>query len=167
MEQTHKLVGSIRDTIQGLRPAMLNYGLYPALEGLVDELLERMGDKVAVNMAVPASSVRYDVKAEQHLYRIVQQACENAVRHARCREVCISGQSREDGVDLEVQDDGVGFPDGHAMDLNELLMAGHFGLAGMFERAALIGAELRIEPGEGGGTRVMLRWVTQGRSEPV
>ena len=159
IEQTHQhLVSSIRDTIQGLRPAMLNYGLYPALEGLVDELLERVGEKVAVNLDVPASTARYDAKTEQHLYRIVQQACENAIRHAHCQEVCISGRMGKDRVDLEVQDDGMGFPVGQVMDLNELLMAGHFGLAGMFERAALIGAELRIEPAEGGGTRVRLIW---------
>jgi signal transduction histidine kinase len=151
-------VDRIRDIINGLRPAMLNYGLPAALETLADDLNDRLPDGPHVVDDLDKSDVRLDNRVELHLFRIAQQACENAIRHAACRTIHITGQLTESTVDLVVSDDGKGFPAGHQIDLPGLLADKHFGLAGMFERAALIGAELEIHSQPGLGCQVSVRW---------
>jgi signal transduction histidine kinase len=153
-----RLVTRLRQTISGLRPAMLNYGLRAALEELADELAERAGSGVKVRLEVPPSAARYPPHAEQHLYRIVQQAAENALRHARARTICIQGRLEPEQVDLTIEDDGVGFVLSAALDLPRLAAHRHFGLAGMFERAALVGGEVTIEAAPESGTRVRVVW---------
>jgi signal transduction histidine kinase len=149
-------VGSIRKVISGLRPGMLNYGLRPALDELVDELSSQCGGKLVFDLDVPQSEVRYPEEVEQHLYRIVQQACQNAIKHAHARSICIHGRLEPSWVVLTVQDDGIGFPAGEALDLSTLLASGHFGLAGMNERAEMIGGQLRIDSSPGHGTCVQI-----------
>ncbi len=140
--------------ISDLRPAMLNYGLRAGLEELVDEISERSRDGVVVRLEIPASQVRYDPRVEGHLYRIVQQATENAVRHSGGLLIRIYGDLKPDSASLVVEDDGTGFPDADHLNFEHFLAHRHFGLARMFERAAIIGAELRIqsipEPGDEG-----------------
>jgi signal transduction histidine kinase len=143
--------------IEDLRPAMMAYGLWPALQQLVDELSERAGN-VKIQIDIPENDVRYDPQGEQHLFRIVQQACENALRHANAKFIYIKGQIEPGNCFLAVEDDGIGFPTDEYLDLTVLLSRKHFGLAGMFERAALIGAELKINSIPGSGTRVLVNW---------
>ncbi|GAB4533412.1 MAG: hypothetical protein Fur0018_22740 [Anaerolineales bacterium] len=87
---------------------------------------------------------------EQALYRIAQEALENIVRHARARQVTISLRA-DDGLGLEIVDDGVGFA-------RDAIPAGRFGLAGMRERAAAAGAALDVDSRPGDGTRIRLTW---------
>jgi signal transduction histidine kinase len=152
------LTTSIRQTIQGLRPAMLDYGLRAGLTELVDELIDRAGDQVAIQLEIPQTDVRYDPKVEQHLFRIVQQACENALRHAQARNVRICGELGPEQVSLEVEDDGIGFPAGEQLDLNGLLKEKHYGLAGMHDRAKFIKGRLQVRSAPGAGTRVSVQW---------
>jgi signal transduction histidine kinase len=159
VEQAYQeLVGNIRQALGGLRPAMLNFGLYPALEELVDELAERSNGGVSTKLDLQPTLVRYEAKAEQHLYRIVEQACVNALQHARPRQLSVSGALQPDEVRLEVRDDGMGMPVGMALNMSQLLLEGHYGLVGMFERAALIGADLKISSSPESGTCIELSW---------
>lgn len=146
----------VRRLMSGLRPPLLDQGLYLALEQLVEDLNTK-DDAIQVNMQVPSSLIRFDPSAEQHLFRIIQQACENASIHAQAKSVSVNGSIESTGIDLEVSDDGLGF-ELHGSTLSELLKTRHFGLAGMSERAAMIGAELSINSAPGVGTRVELRW---------
>lgn len=95
---------------------------------------------------------------EQHLYRIIQQACENAMFHADAKHVSIQGKLVKDGADLVVDDDGKGFKLSGENDLADFLSTRHFGLAGMQERAAMIDAKLFVDTAPGKGTRVRLSW---------
>ena len=61
-------------------------------------------------------------------------------------------------INLNLQDDGVGFDPGEALNLDILISKKHFGLAGMIERAAIIGAEVRIESRSEAGTRIQITW---------
>lgn len=157
-------VQRIREIISGLRPGLLNYGLYAALDELADDTASQLGVQSTnpgatdVDFELPYSTVRYPPEVELHLYRIVQQACKNAITHAHSNRITISGQLELDYIDLRVTDDGVGFSGDTKIDLAELLLKKHFGLAGMFERAALIGAEVRIETARGQGTTVRVVW---------
>ena len=147
----------LRQMISGLRPAMLSYGLAPALEELVDELSVR-SENNAIQININSSGARYESGVETHLYRIVQQACENALRHAQARTIEIYGSCDSEEVQLTIADAGVGFPKPDHLDFKQLLADKHYGVAGMFERAEIIGAELRIDSKPGEGTRVNLSW---------
>ena len=158
-EDFQAVTSRLRQMIQGLRPAMLNYGLAPALEDLADELSTRSDNDTGIQAEITcSSSARYDTKVEAHLYRIVQQACENALRHAQASSIHIHGRCDPEGVQLSVQDDGIGFSDPDQMDFSQLLADKHYGLANMFERAALIGAELQIKSSAGRGTQISVTW---------
>jgi signal transduction histidine kinase len=86
--------------------------------------------------------------AQIEVFRIVQEALGNAVRHSRARQVWIGMSMRGDRLVVEVRDDGIGFDPRSADD--------GLGLGGMRDRAALLGAKLEIRSRPGGGTIVRL-----------
>ncbi len=158
-----KVADSLRLIVTDLRPAMLNYGLYAALKGLVVALSGRPGNYVDIVLELAASSVRYDPKTELHVYRIMQQACENALRHAKCKNIKIHGRLTQPRLEVTAEDDGDGFETGEQLDLARLVAHKHFGLAGMVERAGLINAEIHINSTPGQGTWVHVLWNSNGR----
>ncbi|MGW6877771.1 sensor histidine kinase [Streptomyces xanthophaeus] len=92
----------------------------------------------------------------RHLVAVVCEALENARRHAQARRVVVEAAVDGPRLTVTVEDDGRG-PAGAGADLAALHRAGRFGLIGMTERAAAIGARLDVGPGGGGrGTRVRL-----------
>ncbi len=157
-ERHQQLDDTVRRMIHGLRPPMLNFGLYHAIRELVDDMDEKPFAKARVSLELSASEARFDSKAEQHLFRIVQQACENALLHGKARKISITGKISKAAVEFVVQDDGKGFALAGGPELAALLAAKHFGLVGMHERAELIGARLGVETAPSKGTRIDLHW---------
>ncbi|MFZ5922909.1 MAG: GAF domain-containing sensor histidine kinase [Chloroflexota bacterium] len=153
------LTQRLREIVSNLRPPMLNYGLEPAIRELADNLMERSQDTLPIRVDLQTDGSRYPLKTEMHLFRIVQEACENSLRHARAANVVISGRLSSTEIALVLQDDGVGFNAGEGLQLESLIANKHFGLAGMIERAAIIGAEVGInsQPGQGTVIRVALK----------
>jgi two-component system, NarL family, sensor histidine kinase UhpB len=90
--------------------------------------------------------------AETALYRIAQEALNNVAKHSRARNVDVMLERRSDRVTLIIEDDGVGFDAEGATGAGE-----GFGLMGMQERAALVGATLQIESTIGQGTTILVR----------
>ena len=89
------------------------------------------------------------------MYRVVQEALNNVLKHARAAQVDIALERHADHVSLIIEDDGVGFDASQAaIDTHGI---GGVGLLGMRERAALIGADLQIESTVGRGTTVFVR----------
>ena len=86
-------------------------------------------------------------RLETVVYRLVQEALTNILKHAGAVRVDLQIQSREDRLDVIVSDDGKGFEPSSELR--------GFGLAGMRERIEPAGGELRIESRPGAGTRVM------------
>jgi len=152
------LTQRLREIVSYLRPPMLNYGLEPAIRELADNLMDRSNDGVQVDVELQTDGSRYASKIELHLFRIVQEACENALRHAQARNITISGILFSQEINLNLKDDGVGFDAGENLQLDVLIANKHFGLAGMIERAAITGAEVRIESKLGGGTSIQITW---------
>jgi signal transduction histidine kinase len=107
---------------------------------------------------VPDSPVRYDPEFELHVYRIVEQACENAVRHAQAASIEVQGRLEPGRIDLTIADDGVGFPAGQQLDLVGLVATKHFGLVSMFERAAVAKAQMEIDSAPQQGARINIQW---------
>ncbi|MBU0512018.1 MAG: hypothetical protein KJ638_10020, partial [Chloroflexi bacterium] len=158
LQEGYNLVTTrLRSMITSLRPTMLNYGLWTALDEFTDELSERAESGISIVLNIPSSEARYEPKIEEHIYRIVQQACENALRHAQAGTIRVNGTLEPEHVKLIIEDDGIGFSF-EWLDFDTLLTHRHFGLAGMFERADLIGAELKFDSASGKGTRVFVSW---------
>jgi signal transduction histidine kinase len=136
----------LRDLIAELRPAALDdLGLGPAIESLAKRQAAIGGFSVELNVELESGG-RLDRDTETAIYRIVQEALSNAVKHAHAPTVSLRVTQLPDRVQVAVEDDGGGFdPDG--------VRAG-FGLTGMRERALLAGGRLWISSTEGGPTRV-------------
>lgn len=149
----------IRQLITGLRPAMLTYGLGAALEEYIESLAERAEKHISIIYMVSSDAMsRYAPDIEEYLFRIVQQACENAYRHAHANYIRVSGEITSDQVRLAIEDDGVGFAISGQLDLPSLLANRHFGLVGMYERSVILSADLQIDSAIGQGTKVQILW---------
>jgi signal transduction histidine kinase len=127
-----------------LRPAALDdFGLVPAIERLRDGVEEQGG--LTVDVQSPLGDERLPSETETALYRIVQEALTNVMKHAAATRVTVRLSRSDKNVVLVIQDDGKGFEPGRARD-------GGLGLVGMRERVALLGGRLTVESSEGGGT---------------
>ena len=92
------------------------------------------------------------------IFRIIQQACENSLKHAQCKNILIQGKISSDFIILNVTDDGVGFDVDEDNDFSQFLENHNYGIVGMFERAHLIGAKLHINSELGSGTIISFNW---------
>lgn len=139
-------IDNLSALIAELRPAALDeIGLVPALRtlaarkeregGIVVDVLTRLGD-----------GDRLPAELESVLYRLVQEALNNAVKHAGASRVEAVLEYADDRVEVTIRDDGRGF--------DPTATNGGFGLVGMRERVELAGGELRIEAATGRGTTV-------------
>ena len=136
-----------------LRPSALDdLGLEAAVTNYANDFRERYSIEVDVHCDL---TVRLDSAIETTVYRIVQEALTNIVKHAQAQYVSIIVERQDHLLRAIVEDDGVGFPaerfHGHGSPDRRL------GLAGMRERAALVGGELNIESSPGHGTTLFLR----------
>ncbi|HEV3323744.1 MAG TPA: GAF domain-containing sensor histidine kinase [Solirubrobacteraceae bacterium] len=136
---------SLRDLITELRPAALDdLGLGPAIESLAKRQAAAAG--FALDMNIEFGLHERPREIEDAIYRIVQEALSNVVRHAGAEQATLSVRQLPRHVEVTVQDDGCGFvPDGPSEG---------FGLIGMRERADLLGGELSLSSREGGPTCV-------------
>jgi len=129
-----------------LRPSALDdFGLLPAVERLAATVSES-GPKVDV--AAQLGDARLSPDAETVLYRIVQEALTNVVKHASAEHVSITLVRKGSSAVVVVEDDGGGFDPGALRD-------GALGIAGMRERVALVGGRLTIESSPRRGTTLV------------
>jgi signal transduction histidine kinase len=139
-----KTINQVRDLALLLRPSMLDdLGLAPALNWHARETSKRTG----LNVAVTADE-SIDGLPEEHrtcIYRLVQEAVNNAVRHANARAVEVAVRKEREKVNVTVQDDGAGFDTRFLRGL---------GLLGMEERVRRLGGSLKITSKPGRGTLV-------------
>jgi signal transduction histidine kinase len=158
-ESYKRLIQQIREIVSDLRPPSLMYGLKFALEGLADHLSERHHDKPRIRAEIRMDGMcRYPEIVENYLYRIVQEACENALKYSRANSITITGELREGEIRLDVVDDGIGFTAEINLPLDDMVANKHYGLAGMHERADLIGAVVRITSKPVKGTQIHVSW---------
>ena len=154
-----ELTTRLREIVSDLRSPMLDMGLKLAFEDIADKLSERNQEAVKVLADIQADGeCRYPEKIESHLYRIMQEICENALKHARAKTIKITARLSRERTELQVEDDGIGFAVGSSLKLDDMLVDKHFGLAGIHERASLIGAEVHLHSQPGTGTRVRVIW---------
>ncbi len=141
-----------------LRPTALDdLGLKAALAGLVEEVGRRSG----IESEFEASGELADLAADIQLvvYRVAQEAISNAVQHAEAENVRVQLRREAGRVELSVGDDGSGFTFERA--------ARGLGIAGMRERALLVGGDLRVESRPDLGTRVRLSIPSSTQAAPA
>jgi PAS domain S-box-containing protein len=148
-----KLIDKTIDEVRGmavrLRPGVLDdLGLIPALDWYTSDFEKRTG--IACTFAHDGVDEVGDVLATA-AYRITQEALTNVARHAFARHVEVRLQRENGFLSLSVADDGQGFL---ALDLS---LSEGLGVAGMKERATLVGGSLQIESAPGKGARVHFR----------
>lgn len=160
LKQYDSLAQHLREIVSELRPPLLSYGLKLGLEELADNLMER-NQGVSIYVRIEGQDTRYSGNMESHIYRMIQEACENAMRHGRASHIEIIGNLQPGDLELIVVDNGNGFDTKSMLHLDYLLEHKHFGLAGMVERALLIGARLKINSDRGTGTQVTIQWASQ------
>lgn len=159
-----EVIDSLRDTIYRLRPEMLSYGLKVALEELTD-MFNARGTATQVYTEAEGPLHVFDAEVELNLFRIVEQAGENALNHAQSSQLQINAQITESEAHITITDDGVGFAYTLGQDLGQLIAQKHFGLVNMFERAGFINADLTIKSQPGQGTKITLHWQASPPSE--
>jgi signal transduction histidine kinase len=130
-----------------LRPSALDdFGLSPAVERLAGTFEERTGIHTALETSLRGG--RLPAEIETVLYRVVQEALTNVVKHAGAERVSIVITQGGDGIRVVVEDDGRGF---QPEDIREDAL----GVVGMRERVGLVGGTLELESAPGAGTALV------------
>jgi signal transduction histidine kinase len=131
-----------------LRPRALDdFGLVPALERLTSGMAEDTG--LAVDLEARLREERLPEEIETTLYRVIQQALNNVVKHASAAHVSVVLAQRNGVVTAIIEDDGRGFTPGEETERG-------VGLLGMRERVALVEGRLTVESSKGAGTTLVI-----------
>jgi signal transduction histidine kinase len=139
-----KTVNEVRDLALLLRPSMLDdFGLVPALNWYARAMTKRTG----LNVVLSADEAADELPDEHTtcIYRLVQEAVNNAARHANARSVHVDLRREESSVRVDVRDDGAGF---------DTRIVRGLGLLGMEERVRRLGGRFAIESQPGRGTTI-------------
>jgi signal transduction histidine kinase len=145
-------VHALRAICNDLRPPLLQHDLVSALKALVVELDARSPAPVHIDLA--ADDLRLPDDVALAIFRITQEALHNAIQHADASEIAVRLTKYPDRLRLTVTDDGRGIAGG--VEPARFVAQGHFGLAGMRERAAMIGGRLDVQTAADYGTVVIL-----------
>jgi len=148
--QIESEIENLHAIISDLRPATLDeLGLRPTLESLLQRRRDQSALAITSTLSLPdpaAGGERLTPEIETTVYRLVQEALTNIIKHAGASTVHVDVAATPGRVAVAISDDGVGF----SADAK----TSGFGLAGMRERVFLVGGTLAIEPRENGGTTV-------------
>ena len=157
-EATRAVVAEVRELVVAtlhdvrrlaveLRPKALDdFGLEAALERLTQTFAEQAG--LPADFHARLGNERLPEEVETALYRIVQEALTNIVKHAQASRVSVVLTRKGDSAVAVIEDDGLGFDEDETRD-------GGFGLVGMRERVALLDGRVTIEASRGSGTSIV------------
>ncbi|MDO9529951.1 MAG: cache domain-containing protein [Syntrophales bacterium] len=163
IREVRKLAGNFREVIfktleeiqwlsYELRPSVLDdLGLNAALNRYVKELSQHANINIKYDLQ-EYRDVRLGSVVETTVYRVVQEALTNVIRHAGAQNIEVSLKSNDNNMEAIVEDDGKGFNLSLLQNDKQAL-----GLFGMTERATLVGGELIIDTAPGKGTKIVLK----------
>jgi signal transduction histidine kinase len=148
----------IRLLARGLRPPVLDtLGLSASLRGLCDEVARRTGLSIQYT---GTDSLPLPDTVTICLYRVLQEALTNVVKHAKARQVKVGLQEDAESVSISVEDDGLGFDTRTSMSSGDA--SGGIGLLGMQERLEQLGGRLEIASRPRQGTRILAQVPVMG-----
>lgn len=141
-QRTNDIIEEVRRLSQDLRPAALDrLGLMPALKRLASDVADYSGIETTVR--VNGEERRLSEEVELILFRITQEAMRNVWRHAQANRAEITVEFGESKTKISISDNGKGFEPPEKID--HLTRDGKLGLAGMQERARLLGGSITVE----------------------
>ena len=148
-EASSAAIDEVREISYNLRPYHLDrLGLTQAIGAMLDRVAS--AHRLTITRTLDPLDGLFAADAEINIYRIVQEAVNNIVRHARATEFQVTIRHQAGRVEIVISDNGCGFASDRPSP------GGGFGLVGMTERAHLLGAELSIQSAPGQGTTVRL-----------
>ena len=152
IKRANQAINDLHNIAQGLMPSILDaLGLVSSLRALLNEFREHTDIKIKFfNRNVPK---RFDQEKELAIYRIVQEALNNIIKHAKAKNVHVSLLKKGSVLFLSVEDDGVGFDQDKKMKISK--GKGPLGLVIMRERAMQLDGELTVESSLGKGTHLL------------
>ncbi|MBI4267104.1 MAG: PAS domain S-box protein [Chloroflexi bacterium] len=150
--QAIQALEGVRRCAQDLRPSILDdLGLIAALEWMAED----MGKQTTVDARLEVTGSARDLPAETQLllFRVAQEALSNIRRHAGASTAQVKVEFGDRSVKLTIRDNGQGF---RVMATDDLVRKGKLGIAGMHERARLLGGSLSLRSKPGKGTQVVI-----------
>ena len=145
-EDVRGVIREVRDTLYDLRTDVSDVS---GVADVLEEYAARVGERSGIQVHVDADrSHRLPILQERELWRVAQEALANVERHAHATAVRILWRCDGERAVIDVTDNGIGFAQDRAGRLDS------YGVLGMRERAASIGASLEIHSAPGRGTRV-------------
>jgi PAS domain S-box-containing protein len=145
-------VGELRDVVNQLRPpALIRFGLSRSITIHAEDFKDRH-PHCQIDLDLPAQDIQMDEDQILTLFRVYQEGLNNIARHAHAKRIQVRYTLTADQAELEIKDDGGGFE--VPSDLLEQTNKGHFGLAGMRERAEAVGGFFSVESQPGKGARI-------------
>jgi len=152
-QQTNNIMQGVRRLSQDLRPAALDrLGLLSALEWLASDVAQYSG--IETKVKVIGTERRLPEEIELVLFRITQEALRNVWRHSQATQAEVVLEFGEKKLKITVIDNGKGFDPPRT--ISDLARYGKLGLAGMQERAQLVGATLAVDSQPGKGSTVTI-----------
>ena len=152
IKRANQAINDLNNIARGLMPSILDpLGLVPSLRALLSEFREQTDIKIDFfNRNVQK---RFDKEKELAIYRIVQEALNNIIKHAEAKNVYVNLLKKGNVLSLSVEDNGVGFDQEKAMKITK--GKGPLGLVIMRERAMQLDGELTIESFLGKGAHLL------------
>lgn len=156
-EMLQHAIGASQRIMMNLRPAILDQGLYPAIQWLAEGFQRRSGVKTSLLGNQPGMESSKPIQLTA--YRTAQEALTNISKYAQCTQVKIDLSDAEGVLTLEISDNGCGIP-AEALDKPQA-----FGIRGLKERARVAGGWLDISSRVGQGTTVTLTIPLQAHAD--
>jgi len=145
-------VDTMRRIISDLRPSVLDQlGVWAAIEWYAGQVQQQAGLECEVSIPGDVAEIEIDPERATAVFRIVQEALTNVLRHAQASRAEIQAHRETDDVMITIEDDGVGIRD------DVLVKTASWGLVGMQERAARFGGQVTVSRAAKEGTTVVLR----------
>jgi len=143
----------LRAICNDLRPPLLQQDLGSALKTMVVEMDNRSPAPIHIEITAQTEDLSLPDEAALAIFRITQEAVNNAIQHADASEIAVRLTVYPDRLRLTVTDDGRGISG--IVDSARFVTQGHYGLAGMRERATMIGGKLDVQTAVDYGTVVI------------
>ena len=151
VDMMDSMIGQVRTISLNLRPPLLDEaGLVPALRHELKRISDHAGVPITLAVSDDFPSVREDIATV--VFRVVQEAVSNSLRHSGASRIAVSLEAGEGGIRLRIEDDGCGF---EVREVRARALRGeHLGLLGLDERVIAVGGTARLDSAPGKGTRL-------------
>ena len=158
IEALSRAIAEARRLISELRPLVIDEeGIVEAIRYLISD--SAIAQEIKITFTQKIRTPRYDPMLEGNLFRIVQEALNNARRHSEAAAVSIHLEEQGNTIRLTIQDYGFGF------ELDQIDPS-RFGIRGIRERARLFGGTAKITSQPGNGTQIIVEIPREPKSDP-